>query len=102
MLEKVLQERGARVEVLELYQRRPLPVERLPADADPQFAIVTSGELLALLEHVAPPRRHPRLRLIVPSERVARRARRMGYGVCVGAGASVEATLARLRVAAGP
>lgn len=102
LLARVLRERGARVEHLELYRRQPLALDPLPASMEAGFAVVTSAELLAAFEPVAPPLRQPRLRLIVPSERVARLARRMGYGVCVAAGASVEATLTRLREAGGP
>lgn len=95
--------RGARVDVLELYVRERVAVSdamrRLALESGADFAVVTSGELVDHLAEVMPPDPDHPVRLIVPTERVARVARERGYRALVAGRASNAATLAALNAA---
>jgi uroporphyrinogen-III synthase len=92
-------ERGALVDVLDLYRRVPLHPDAIAGGFGAEcaeYAVVTSVELLEALAKIIPAGVHAPLVLIVPSERVAQVAREHGYCPSVAAGASVEATLAQV------
>lgn len=89
-----LAERGAQVSRCELYRRLPEPAGQLAAQAalaECDLLLAHSGELLELLEPVAV----KPARLVVPSERVARLAERLGYRqIAVAASAAASAMAA--------
>jgi uroporphyrinogen-III synthase len=100
LLVEALTARGASVDLLEVYRRRPLPVQLPPAEAV-AAAVASSGEVLdAFLESggaalVDRP-------LLVPSERVAERARAAGFRrVRTASGAGPAATVAALEALEG-
>lgn len=87
VLAQTLRARGAQVVYAEVYRRERPPVDRAALQARGeagrlQFALVTSGEVLDYLLDLVPPASSPWLRattLVVPSERLAAYAARLGY-----------------------
>lgn len=84
-LADTLAQRGAEVSKVAVYRRQPVTPSRprlqaLVAEAD--VIVVTSGEALAHLAAITPPALWPDLRgrqLVVPSERVLKRAQDLGF-----------------------
>jgi uroporphyrinogen-III synthase len=98
LLQQQLEARGAQVDAAELYQRTPCSytatqlTERIaqPAEA----VLLTSGESLQAYDALTMPKS---LLLVVPSERVAQQAHRLGYtDISTATGASDDAMLAAL------
>lgn len=85
LLQTTLEARGATVETLPLYRRRPVEyeMERVIAEVELADAVVlTSGEALDRLWALTPPVSHASLlkrRLLVPSARVQDQARELGF-----------------------
>ncbi len=99
LIKKTLQKRGAAIECLDVYERTApnYPPDKLPAmlAAHPINVILcTSGESLANLIEALPASYPLSLALVVPSERIARQAKTLGFShVTVANGASNEAML---------
>jgi uroporphyrinogen-III synthase len=80
-----LRARGAEVEVVAVYRRRPVPHEPAAVAAavdGADVAIVSSGEALAQLRRLTPADRRERLlglQLALPSPRVVEKARQAGF-----------------------
>ncbi|TVS10602.1 MAG: uroporphyrinogen-III synthase [Gammaproteobacteria bacterium] len=96
LLAETLRERGAQVDILELYERQPVSVT-LPAAEDVAGAVVSS---VAVLESLLASGGRSLLDrpLVVPSERVAAAARDVGFTQVLEAdGAGPAATVSALR-----
>lgn len=101
LLQETLEQRGARVDLAEVYQRKPClysAVELRQRVPQPPAAImITSGEALTALNSLPLPWPLPDIRLILPSPRVAELAERMGLTqFSLAHGAADEAMLAEL------
>jgi uroporphyrinogen-III synthase len=99
LLVEALTARGASVDLLEVYRRRPLPVQLPPVGAV-AAAVASSGEVLDafLASGGAALAERP---LLVPSDRVAARARAAGFRqVITASGAGPAATVAALHALA--
>ncbi len=101
-LAQALRARGAEVDYLETYQRAksgtlPDKVHRELGVGAVDFVVAASGETISALMALAPPgqyRHAVTIAVVVPGERVALLARKMGFKrVVVAANASDEATL---------
>jgi len=85
LLADTLSARGAEVETLEVYQRVPLQHDEARVEAEIAMAdaiVISSGESLEQLWELTPESLHTLLRrrpLVLPSERVAGRARELGF-----------------------
>lgn len=85
LLQQGLVERGAEVDVLEVYERRPLVYEGQHLDqaiACADAAIVYSGDILRQLVEICPDRQKEHLmqmQLVVPGARVVKMAQVMGF-----------------------
>lgn len=103
----VLAQRGAQLRVIGIYRRlpqrpRPAALRRLVDAADCIVLTATSNALLEALDRALERRRLTALRqrpLIAASERIAERARALGFArVATAAGASAQALIAALEV----
>ena len=85
VLPRTLFERGAQIEVAEVYRRVPLPYEAealLSALRGTDVIVITSGEALQHLLNLTPEGSRATLlkkQLAVPSERVVEQARALGF-----------------------
>jgi len=104
-LAEALRQRGAQIDYIELYERRPIPCPGSSSremiarwqQQDVIGVIITSGEILAHLCRLLPPTEYTwsrQLLLIVPSRRIADQARLQGFNhILVADGASDQALL---------
>ena len=100
LLAETLRGRGARVDYIEVYARRPVPrdagsLDAVLAEPGLDALIITSAESLATLLAIAG--QHTKkltlLPLLVPSSRVAAQAREAGFARVVDAGGANQAAL---------
>ena len=103
VLEQTLQQRGAIVTTLEVYQRQrpdydPEEVRQQLAEHDINVILAASGETLKHLCHYLPSDSHRHCKLVTPGSRVTKMARALGFRqVYAAAGAGDAAMLAALK-----